>query len=330
MSGLFLLLFSVAGYAQNRLPIIDVHMHATAIDSQGPPPVATCTPMSFPPWDPATDYLEAFTAMMKEPPCDDPIWSPETDQALLSETIEIMNRRNIVGVLSGAQARVAAWMDAAPGRFYPGLRFRIGLDDISPDTLRSLYEDGRVAVFGEITNAYVGSAPTDERMEPYWAVAEALDIPVGIQVGAGPPGAIYLGATRYRARLSSALTLEEVLANHPRLRVYIMHAGYPLLDDLLALMYAHPHVYVGVGLIVHTQPRPAFYRFLEGITEAGFGQRVMFGSDQIVWPKTIEYGIRVIEEAPFLDEAQKRDILYNNAARFLRLSDEDIARHHSM
>jgi uncharacterized protein len=34
------------------------------------------------------------------------------------------------------------------------------------------------------------------------------------------------------------------------------------------------------------------------------------------------------EEAPFLSREQKRDILYNNAARFLRLSEEEIARHH--
>ena len=30
----------------------------------------------------------------------------------------------------------------------------------------------------------------------------------------------------------------------------------------------------------------------------------------------------------FLSEEQKRDILYNNAARFLRLSKEQIERHH--
>jgi uncharacterized protein len=36
----------------------------------------------------------------------------------------------------------------------------------------------------------------------------------------------------------------------------------------------------------------------------------------------------VIEEASFLSVEQKRDILYNNAARFLRLSKEEIARHH--
>jgi predicted TIM-barrel fold metal-dependent hydrolase len=36
----------------------------------------------------------------------------------------------------------------------------------------------------------------------------------------------------------------------------------------------------------------------------------------------------VIEEAPFLNSAQKRDILYNNAARFLRLPQAEIDRHH--
>jgi len=165
-------------------------------------------------------------------------------------------------------------------------------------------------------------------MEPYWALAEELDIPAGIHIGPGPPGVIYLGAREYRARLHSALTMEEVLVRQPRLRVYIMHAGFPMLDDLLAVLYAHPQVYVDVGVIVFTQSREAFYRYLRAIVEAGLGNRVMFGSDQMVWPGVIERAVAVINEAPFLTPEQKRDILYNNAARFLRLTDQEIARHH--
>jgi predicted TIM-barrel fold metal-dependent hydrolase len=48
----------------------------------------------------------------------------------------------------------------------------------------------------------------------------------------------------------------------------------------------------------------------------------------MVWPRTIETAIRTLEEAPFLSEEQKRDIFYNNAARFLRLGPEEIAWHH--
>lgn len=329
--GCLILGFATIATASDRLPIIDMHMHAFPADAQGPPPLAMCTPMKSPAWDPEKPYGPLFKGMAKHPPCDDPVWSPETDEEVMTQTLEIMDRRNIIGVLSGTPERVKDWRAASPGRFLPGIGFLIGGEREYPvQTLRQLHEEGRLAVFAEIVNQYAGIEPDDDRMGPYWTLAEELDLPVGIHIGTGPPGVIYLGSTNYRARMHSPLTLEEVLVRHPRLRVYIMHAGYPMLDDLLALMFAHPHVYVEVGVIVHTIPRPAFYRFLKGITDAGYGNRVMFGSDQMVWPGTIERGIQVINEAPFLNDQEKRDILYNNAAKFLRFTDAEIAAHHSM
>jgi len=324
-------LLATAAPAQERLPILDVHLHAVEANSQGPPPLGMCTPIEpFPAWDPKRPYGETFMAMFKAPACADPVWSPMTDAEVMSQTLAIMKRRNIIGVLSGPPERLAAWRAAAPERFIPSLLFQIEDGAPSPDSLRRMHERGDFAVLGEVTNQYAGIAPDDERMAPYWALAEELDIPVGIHVGTGPPGVIYLGLAGYRARLHSALTMEEVLVRHPRLRVYLMHAGYPMLDDLLAVLYAHPHVYVDVGVIVYTQPRAAFYRYLRTIVEAGFGNRVMFGSDQMVWPGVLERAIAVIEEAPFLNAAQKRALLYDNAARFLRLSEAEIARHRRM
>lgn len=309
-------------------PVIDMHLHALGASHQGPPPVAMCTPFhGFSAWDPQEPYVDAFFGILKRPPCDDPIWSPMTDLELRDQTIDILDRLNVYGVLSGTTARVEEWKRAAPGRFLSGLGFRIGPDSPSPDSLERLVGNGSLEVLAEVTTQYQGIAPDDPRMAPYWAMAEELDLPVGIHMGPGPPGVIYLGETSYRAGLSSALLLEDVLARHPRLRVYVMHAGFPLLDDMMALLYAHPQVYVEVGVIVVTQTRPAFYRYLEALVDAGFQDRIMFGSDQMVWPAMIERGIRTIEEAPFLSEAQKRAILYDNAARFLRLSDEEQARH---
>ncbi len=60
--------------------------------------------------------------------------------------------------------------------------------------------------------------------------------------------------------------------------------------------------------------------YIQRIVEAGFEDRVMFGTDQMVWPKLIETSIGVIDRASYLTPQQKRDILYNNAARFLRLN----------
>ena len=146
---------------------------------------------------------------------------------LMTQTIELMKRLNIVGVVSGPQKLVASWVAAAPDRLIAGLGLQLGSpsDHYSTDSLRRLHAAGRLAMLGEVANQFAGIAPDDARMEPYWALAEELDIPVGIHVGTGPPGAIYLGAQGYRARLRSALTMEEVLVRRPRLRIYVMHAG---------------------------------------------------------------------------------------------------------
>jgi predicted TIM-barrel fold metal-dependent hydrolase len=101
-----------------------------------------------------------------------------------------------------------------------------------------------------------------------------------------------------------------------------------MLDDLLAVLWVHPQVHVDVGVICYALPRKEFHRYLERIVEAGFGSRVMFGSDQMNWPGAIEHCIEAIDSATFLAPKQKRDILYDNAARFLRLTPEQIARHH--
>ncbi len=323
---LALLLIPPRAHAQQRLPIIDMHLHAYTADGNGPPPLGLCVPLLpyVPPLDPGRDV---FTPVAKDPPCPDPIWSPMTDEEVMEQTIEVMERRNIVGVLSGPPERVLRWSEAAPGRFIPSVEFEFGQHQPSVDSLRRLFHRGPFAVLGEISNQYVGIAPDDERMEPYWALAEELDIPVAIHLGEGPPGAARLIPT-YRARLSSPYLLEEVLIRHPRLRVSVMHYGSPLIEEMIAMLGAYPQLYVDIGGIQWFYPRAYFYSQLQRFIDAGFGKRVMFGSDQMNWPGVIEPAIAIIEEAPFLTEEQKRDILYNNAARFLRLSEEEVARHH--
>ena len=49
------------------------------------------------------------------------------------------------------------------------------------------------------------------------------------------------------------------------------------------------------------------------------GKRIMFGTDQMIWPETVAMSIEAIESATFLTEEQKQDIYFNNAADFLKL-----------
>ena len=66
--------------------------------------------------------------------------------------------------------------------------------------------------------------------------------------------------------LNDPLLLEEVLLRHKRLRVLLMHAGWPFLESTMALLHAHPNVYVDLGAL-QAASRPAYYRHLRGLVE---------------------------------------------------------------
>ncbi len=306
--------------ANDSGPVIDVHLHASQVDEYGPPPLGMCMPFPTPIWDQRVPYPLFFLDLFKKPGCKDPVWSPTTEEDLLKRTIASMKRANVVlGVLSGSPELTAKWQKAAPNLFLAGLGLRLNRN-YSVDQLGQLRQRKALDVLAEVTTEYEGVSPDDERLEPYWAFAEKNDIPVGIHVGPGPPGSVYLGDRKMRVKLNSALTMEEVLNRHPTMRVFIQHAGYPLIDDMIGLMYMYPQVYVDTGAIIYTSPREDFYEYIRRLTQAGFGKRILFGSDQMVWPESIERSVEVIKGDPYLTADQKRDILYNNAARFLRLS----------
>lgn len=314
-------------------PILDMHLHARQAAYAGKDPPPLCAPFSIMPRsDPAKGIYEGMTFAGQ--PCDKPVFPAKSDREVLEGTLAEIQRNNIIGVVSGEPALIGQWVARAPGRLLPAIDYRLpgtkGSKHVAAKSLaelRALHARGQLTVIGEIMAQYEGVPIDDPRLDPLWALAVELDVPVAIHMGPGEPGQPYSGGG-YRAALGDPLLLEPVLRKHPRLRVSIMHAGYPMADRLRALLFSYPHVYAEIGGIVYSEPRPAFYRFLQDIVDAGYGDRILFGSDQMIWPGVIAPAVQAIQQAPFLTEPQKRDILYNNAARFLRLPADVIAKHH--
>lgn len=313
--------FPAPSFSQTRNdPIIDMHLHAKLADEFGPPPLFLCAPFSiWPVKDTQEDAAIYFSRVQNKPACPSPLRSGSTDKELMQRTLEIVKARNVTAVASGDLEVVEKWKQAGGDRILPAIPFDPESGKPTVQELRQLVKSKRVVAFAEISSQYEGISVTDPRMDPYFALAEELDVPVGIHMGPGPPGAPYVMAPNYRMRLSSLLLLEDVLVRHPKLRLWAMHAGWPLADDTIGALYAHPQLYVDLGIIDYAFPRKQFYDFLQRLIDAGFENRIMFGSDEMVWPDALSVAIDAIQTDPSLSAEQKRDILYNNAARFLRL-----------
>lgn len=294
----FLLLTSSVHAQNERQPVIDMHMHSqTEIWADRRP----CFPQP----------CEGLKSLVTDP------------NELRPAALAAMDKYNVVlAVVSGGRDTVLPWTESAQDKFMTGISISRP-DDIGYAELKSLLDSDRVQVLGELGLQYAAIPIDDASVNPMLALAHKLDIPVLVHVaGLG-------GSPDFPVHLGNPLRLAKVLRRYPGLRVYIENASWPFLEEVTSLMYQYPSVYADISTILHVIPRPVAYKYLQGLIDNGLGKRLMYGSDQMIWPEVIGVTIKAIEDADFLTEEQKRDILYNNAARFLRLSPEQIAEHHA-
>lgn len=284
-------------FAQERYdgPVIDVHLHANSNVQK--------------------DRQYCFPQ-----PCEGDATIAESIDEVRSMTFAEMDRHNIVlGVISGAPEEVLSWVEGKEERFLVGIR---APSRVPFDKLKELFTTGRAQVLGEMTEQYFAVPIDHPSLDPLFAFAHEMDLPVHVHLAG-------LGGTKdFPSHLGNPLRLVPVLRKYPDLRIYIENAGWPFLEEVTALMYQYPSVYVDVSTILHLTPRRVALRYVERLVDNGLEKRIMFGSDQMNWPEVIGSVIEAIQTADFLTREQKADILYNNAARFLRLTEEEIARHH--
>ncbi len=276
-------------------PIIDMHLH-TGLPHEVPP---------------------GIPSLCRPEPCDGDGAATVDPKELMRKTLEAMERYNISkAFVSGVDwGAVQDWKRAAPERFIAS-PFILHPTDSLLNILKEEYEQGRFTGMGEIGAQLEGIAPNDPALDAYFKLAEERDLPVLIHtLGIGPY------TPHFRSAAGNPLLLEDVLKKYPKLRLFVENAGYPYAEEMIAMMYQYPQLHADVSTITWVIPRTAFYDHLEAFIRAGLGKRIMFGSDQMVWPEKIGAAVEAIQQAPFLSKENKEDIFYNNAARFLRLKE---------
>ena len=268
-------------------PVIDLHVHAGA-GREGSP------------------YYEVYDG---ETP----------DDAFLRSALADLDTNGVVlAIVGGPAAHAERFRSAAPDRFLGAVAFPCtGGPDLG--RLRADAETGRVGALGELYNVYAGVPVDGAEMAPYLALAAELDLVVLAHADAGPPpeGRAPGCCPSFDGALGDPAHWSPVLERHPDLRLVLYHVFRPAyVESAIDLMDRYPNVMVETSPMTRV-PTPLVHAALVRFAEAGHGDRIVFGSD---YPGAVAGSLAVIESAP-LSEAQKRAILYDNAARFLRLGE---------
>jgi len=298
---IFAFLASIRVSAENGLPIIDMHIHAYPEDA---------------PYGIEDHYGNR---------------GPATEATHFSETYERLQKYNIVkAVVSGLGSdrfeSVRRWKSRdTDNRLIQGLGMmdpRSG--EMNAERFEELVKNGRIEIFGELGPYYGGTKLNDLEWQPYLDICQKYDIPVAVHTGGGDPGGTHSWAPKARLTLGDPYLLEDTLVKYPGIRFYMAHAGEAWHEHALRLMAYYPNLYTDISVLLWVEPMTQRYAadFLVNAKQAGYLDRVMFGSDQMFWPDAIDRSIAYLNSLDFLSEQDKRGIFYDNAARFLRLSKE--------
>ena len=133
----------------------------------------------------------------------------------------------------------------------------------------------------------------------------------------------YRCCPNFRISFGDPFLIEDVLVKYPKLRLYLMHGGEVFFEHAVRMMSLYQHLYVDIGVLLWVDPIVKDYaiRLLKLAKEANVLDRVMFGSDQMVWPGSISASIDFLNRQDYLTEDEKHLILYQNAKRFLKIED---------
>lgn len=190
----------------------------------------------------------------------------------------------------------------ADGKEYPNIKW-----------VEQQIKDGKIDFIGEILSQYYGISPSDESLHPYYALAEKYNLPVGIHTGLAGPNH---GCPNFKVSLGNPILMEDLILKFPKLKIWIMHAGSPFLEDTIAIMSVYHNVYTDISAISNPYivPHKDFYATMKRLIDAGLENRLMFGSDN----GNINQIIESVNKLDFLSSEQKEKIFYQNAEQFFK------------
>jgi uncharacterized protein len=152
-------------------------------------------------------------------------------------------------------------------------------------------------------------APDHAKWYPFYAKCVELDVPVQMQVG---QSLIYTPEQRLRS-VGRPIALDAVACDFPELRLVGIHIGIPWTEEMIAMAWKHPNVYIGCDAHSPKYWPASFVQYVNT-----YGQdKVIFGTD---FPVLDFARTREEIEALGLKDEPKRKLLRENALRIYNLN----------
>ena len=151
-------------------------------------------------------------------------------------------------------------------------------------------------------------APDHARYYPIYAKCCELDIPIQMQIG----HCLRYSSERPLKSVGRPITLDTIACDFPELKLVGIHIGWPWTEEMIAVAYKHPNVYIGTDAYAPKHWDEKFIRYMNS-----FGQdKVIFGTD---YPVIDLERARTEFDALDLRPDPRRKVLRDNAVRLYNL-----------
>jgi predicted TIM-barrel fold metal-dependent hydrolase len=153
-----------------------------------------------------------------------------------------------------------------------------------------------------------GLPVNDKRYFPFYAKCVELDVPVIMQIGHS--------AEAMPSEMGRPILLDDIALYFPELRLVAAHTGWPWVEELIAMSWKHPNIFIGT-----TAHGPKYWdkSLVAYMNTKGRGLgKVLFGTDYPVlnWPTCLKQ----IEDLGLKPEA-KEQLLYGAAQKVFKFKD---------
>lgn len=138
------------------------------------------------------------------------------------------------------------------------------------------------------------------RYYPFYAKCVELDVPVVMQIGHS--------AEAMPSETGRPILLDNIALDFPELRIVAAHTGWPWVEELIAMAWKHPNIFIATTAHAPRYWKPELVSFLN--TRRGMG-KVMYGSDfpVLAWPDSLsqikQLNLRPEAESQLLEGAAR-------------------------